>query len=126
MEPSKSTKCPMCGVQFAIAEIAEHPDVDPIGMMVETVGGKPCHLYFFNHVVADCGTTFVVPAEEFLPYIREPLPEHSLLGTQPCEGHCTHLENLQACAQACLYAPYRRYMLAMRDRRAGLAQAPPA
>jgi hypothetical protein len=117
MDTRDFATCPNCGEQFAIATIAEHPDVVPIGMLLEYVDDH-YHFYFFNHVAAHCGTTFVVPVSDFLPYITEPVPELALTGSEACEHRCTELKDLQACRQQCRYAPFRRHLLQMRMRRA--------
>jgi hypothetical protein len=113
MEPSKRATCPKCGEQFELATIAENPDVVPIGMQLED-SADPYHFFYFNHVARHCGTTFVVLAESFLPYLSEPVPELSLAGSATCEHRCLDLDDLQACHQPCRYAAFRRYLLAMR------------
>jgi hypothetical protein len=124
MESRKHARCPKCGEQFEIGEIDGHPDVEPVGMLFQG-GVYPCQLYYFNHATKDCGTTFTVPAEDFLPFITEPVPELNLAETERCGNECTHVESLQTCGLACRYAPFRRYLIAMRERRAKLAAAPP-
>jgi len=70
--------------------------------------------YYFNHVCAHCGTTFLVPVMDFLPFITEPVPDLALAGTELCERHCLDVRDLGACEQDCRYAPFRRHLLSMR------------
>jgi hypothetical protein len=119
MEPSSFATCPKCGERFELATIAENPDIDPIGMQLED-GEDAYHFFYFNHLARHCGTTFVVPAEAFLPYIAEPVPDLSLAGSPDCERRCLNVKDLQSCQQPCRYAVFRRHLIAMRRRHAEL------
>jgi hypothetical protein len=121
MQPSKQATCPKCGEQFDLATIAENPEVDPIGMQLED-GADSYHFFYFNHLAPACGTTFVLPAEDFLPYIKEGVPELSLAGSPGCEHHCTLMSDLQVCHQPCRYAAFRRHLIAMRRRHAEITR----
>jgi hypothetical protein len=125
MQAQTHATCPTCGEQFAIAAIAEHPDVAPVGMLFEDEVHHR-HMYHFTHVAAHCGTTFVVPVEAFLPYLSEPVREKSLIASDRCEQLCRHSDELDACHQPCRHAPFRRHMVSMIQRRAKITGQRPA
>jgi hypothetical protein len=113
VDSSRHASCPNCAQKFELARIAEHPEVEPIGMQIEDTDHN-FNFYYFNHVCAGCGSTFLVPVQSFLPFIQEPVPDLILTGSEECERHCLDVKDLQICSQPCTYAPFRRHLLAMR------------
>lgn len=85
---------------------------------------KDLNVFYFTHNRSDCGTTFVVPAGAFLPFITEPVPDEVTIGTDECNKHCLAIDDLAVCYAHCRYAPFRRLLLAMRDQVRTDATAP--
>lgn len=106
-------QCPGCAATFALNDFMGNPEIDAIGMQFEDAELKN-NLYYFNHECPACGSTFVVSVLEFLPLIEETVPEEVLAGLEPCEGHCTRIDDLAACGAPCRYAPFRRFLLKLR------------
>ena len=116
MDRDRFCQCPCCRAWFSSRDILENPEVEPIGMTFD--GGDPqFNLFYFNHVVADCGSTFAVAARRFASFLPEPAPPDVLAGTPECEGHCTSLADLAECHSRCHWAPYRRFLLSLQERR---------
>jgi hypothetical protein len=123
MNTKKFKKCPNCGHWFTALEIMESPTVEPIGMRFDEEDSN-FNLYFFNHTLEDCDTTFVIEVNKFLPFIMEPVAEKVLTGTEVCEGYCTRLDDLLECTTNCYYASFRRLLLSMIETRKVKAQCP--
>ncbi|MFN8177610.1 MAG: hypothetical protein U0167_06775 [bacterium] len=113
-EPTKT--CPGCGSVFTLQQILSSPDIEPIGMQFIDPDNAN-NMYYFNHQCPSCGSTFVVPVNVFLPFIAEPVPDRALTGTEVCERHCLRIDDLNQCHAPCHYAPFRRFLLRMRERR---------
>lgn len=105
--------CPGCGANFALSQIIEGQDVEPVGMQFVDPELK-WNMYYFNHVCTNCGSTFLISVMEFLPFIKEPIPESVMTGTEDCGGHCARLKDLEECQAPCMYAPFRRFLLGMK------------
>jgi hypothetical protein len=109
-------RCPSCGQWFTLRDILESPLVQPIGVLFGD-DGVGQHRYYFNHVREGCGTTFTIPVTAFIALIEEPIPAEAFTGTERCERHCAHIDDLSVCSQDCHYAPFRRFLLSMREMR---------
>lgn len=117
-EPIKT--CPGCGRKFTLEELMSDPTVRPEGLTFEDE--DPAHnMFFFTHVVDECGTTFVVQVETFLGIIEEPIPDQIITGSEVCENHCTHIDDWVVCSQHCYHAPFRRFLLSMLKRKGIMA-----
>ncbi len=110
-------RCPGCGTAFTMDQILESAEIEPIGMQLED-NDHAWNFYYFNHRCPSCGSTFVIPVLDFLPWITEPVPQATLTGTESCERHCMRLDDLGDCQARCRYAPFRRLLLRMRSRKA--------
>ncbi|MBI5115575.1 hypothetical protein HZA56_03830 [Candidatus Poribacteria bacterium] len=98
-----------CGVSWADRDsFLVDPDVRPIGLTFLTPESFLDTYYFFNH--AACGTTLATSVSEFVDLIQEPLPFFLLAGTKDCPGHCTSIDDLEACFNECRNAPFRRFL----------------
>ena len=95
-----------------MGDIIESPLIQPVGMLCEDQDSGN-HLYYFNHLRERCGTTFTIPARDFLGLIEEPIPREVLTGSARCERHCLSIEDLSECQEECAYAPLRRFLLSM-------------
>ncbi len=109
MNQNYSKQCPYCKAQLTLDQLVNDPQLRLIGMSfvedsIEWV------FYFYQHDVSNCGTSFVVQAEEFAAYIDEPIPTTKLAQRECCEQHCVNLEDLSNCRQPCHFAPFRRFM----------------
>lgn len=101
--------CPNCKVGFTLEDILTSPDIVPIGMLLHDDDAS-WNDYYFNHVAANCGTTFTVNVEVFAPLLSEPVPAAIRSGCCECEGRCTSLTDLDECHAECHWAPYRRFL----------------
>lgn len=104
-----SKQCPYCKATLTLDQLVNDPQSRLIGMSfvedsIEWV------FYFYQHDVGNCGTSFVVRAEEFAPYIEEAIPSAKLALRECCEQHCVNIEDLSHCQQPCHFAPFRRFM----------------
>lgn len=104
-------QCPTCGASFTRRDLIEARSITPIGML--HMKGQPASsaMYCFTHTRWSCRTTFGMPVEAFRDEISETMPEAFLNGTDACGGHCSRLEDLEECDNACSLAPYRRFLL---------------
>ena len=116
--------CPGCGARFTLPQILEHQEIEPVGMQFIDPELKE-NMYYFNHICANCGSTFLISVIEFLPFIKETIPEAVMTGTDVCGGHCTRLKDLEECQAPCMYAPFRRFLLSLK-REAATSQPQPA
>jgi len=110
MDGQKFAQCPGCQLWFTAREIIDGSFVEPIGMTLEE-GNAEWNLFYFNHKVPDCGTTFVIRADSFDPFIEEPIPPRTMAFGPDCEGHCTSIEDRRLCQYECRWAPYRRFLI---------------
>lgn len=117
-------RCPGCSALFTLEDLLRSPDIRPIGMLIETNDHSLNH-YYFNHTCPSCGSTFVVPILDFLPLIREVVPERIMTGSDACEGRCTRIDDLAGCSAPCRYAPFRRFLLELRSGRRATAHVEP-
>ena len=117
--------CPGCGRVFTLQHLIDSPDIEPVGMQfVDPELAE--NMYFFNHICPGCGSTFVVSVIEFMPLIKEPIPDADLNGAEVCKEHCTRLDDLAICQSGCRYAPFRRFLLSLRNRRPGISHPSPS
>ena len=96
-------------------EVIEGPGVQPVGMRLDD--DKEWNYFILKHATPDCGTTFTINAEEFDPFLSEPVPRQILAGRDGCEHRCVTLKDYAACASECHWAPYRRFLIRMRKSR---------
>lgn len=113
-------ECPYCKTWINLDQLVNDPQIRLIGMTFAD-DSIECVYYFFQHDLADCGTSFVVKAEFFVDYIGEPLPTHKLTNRDCCEQHCVNLSDLAACHQECYFDPFRRFMHQMIAAKGGKA-----
>lgn len=114
-------ECPSCGVQFTLRDILESSDIEPIGLTYEK-RERDANMFYFNHKVDGCGTTFLVPVDKLASQTTPPRFENILEGTSDCEEHCSNIDDWQACGQPCFYAPFRRLLISMLERRQMVAK----
>ena len=113
----KLKQCPNCGTWFSAADIMYSGRIEPIGMQVEDPENPEACFFYFNDLAAYCQTTFVVPATAFTPFLEESIPDKVLFYSKECDGHCTRLDDLADCNRECRWAPYRRFLLSLIERR---------
>ena len=103
-------ECPGCSTLFTVNDILRCRDIEPIGMQFDPEDPE-LNLFYFNHIVSGCYSTFVVPVERFEDYLDEEIPDDVLKQTGRCEQRCVDLSDREPCSQKCRYAPYRHFML---------------
>lgn len=108
-------QCPCCGQWLTLDDFLSDVEIEPIGMSIDTEVPE-LNYYYFNHECAGCGTTFLVDVMVFRQCIEEPIPAEILTGSPECEGHCTRIEDLAVCANECRFAPFRRFLLKLREK----------
>ena len=55
-------------------------------------------LFLFEH---SCMTTLAIPAVEFTDLYEGPVFDRNMMGSDQCEGHCLHEEDLDPCPAQC-------------------------
>jgi hypothetical protein len=109
-------QCTVCGAQLTLDQFEHDPQIVPIGMMFIDDDITEAY-YLFQHEKPGCGTSLAVPVELFRPAILEQIPEKIRALTDCCELHCTKLSDLGNCHAPCLFAPYRRHLIALVERK---------
>jgi hypothetical protein len=105
-------QCPNCGEWFSLRDLLENPEIEPVGMSFESADSE-LNVYYFRHMSERCGSSFVVPVYEFAGLLPEPINAKIRRGLPDCESHCITVDDLAACSQQCMYAPFRRLLLSM-------------
>lgn len=105
-------KCTGCGLELTAEQIVKDPEIIPIGMSFLS-SGMGTAFYYFQHNAENCGTCFVVNVEKFNGLIEENIPAVNLRLSRTCNGFCTDIKSLTACANHCHNSPYRRFLLKM-------------
>ncbi|MBK8482375.1 MAG: hypothetical protein IPL40_14620 [Proteobacteria bacterium] len=109
--------CSQCQQQLSLRELVEDPQYLPQGMRFAGQATERNEIYF-EHRSPSCGATFTVPALYFAPLIDEHLTPAVPLETEECGRHCFAVDDLSACEHSCLYAPFRRLLLRLREGKA--------
>ncbi len=116
MNRDRFYQCPCCQTWFSSRDIMDGHHVEPLGMTFDQ-GDPQYNLLYFNHVDPRCGSTFTIEARRFAPFLAEVPPPDILAGQDGCEHHCTSMDDLAVCNAQCQWAPFRRFLLQLRDRR---------
>jgi len=112
---NKSVKiCPYCGKEIEIAAVCGNPECEPFGLQLDYE--LSLSFYYFNHNVAHCGTTFVIPAEWFDDLLEIDPDLKLLAGSSVCEKHCLDVHDHRICSQNCRNAPHRIFMERLREK----------
>jgi len=81
-------------------EFVADPAVRLLGLQ-SVAAGPDCNLLVFEH---RCGSSISLLARRLRHLLPEPeseAPLPLLFGTDQCQGHCLHLEDLEACVARC-------------------------
>jgi hypothetical protein len=115
----KFMQCPFCNQWLSSREVIESDTVEPMGL---SLGDDDIewNYYYFRHRTGNCGTTFTIPAEDFNPFLTESVPNKIRTGQNVCEGRCLTMKDHQECRQECHWAPYRRFLIRMKESRQGI------
>ena len=108
--------CSLCHRKLSARDLIFDPALDIIGMIYDEYDQKS--FYVFQHNLGDCGTSLMVDTDLFKPYIEEPISDKLIIFSPACEGHCVDIDDLQACSQNCRNAPFRHFLLFMREQKA--------
>ncbi len=88
----------------------------PIGLTVMESSPDTAYFYFV-HRTRSCGSTFVIPSEEF-PELEDLVkPDKLLQGTIDCGGHCIDVADTSPCEKNCRNAPFRSFLRKLVDAR---------
>ena len=105
-------QCRSCSTRLSMDEIINSPAINPVGITFKE--DEPGSAYYlFEHGVDNCGSTFLVDVNDFLPYITEDIPIEKLIYTDECDGNCLDLDDIDECHDECYYAPFRRFLFKM-------------
>ena len=118
MDTNQFKKCPLCGQWFSLEDLVFAEFIQPLGMCLDEDRPEG-NFYYFNHLVAKCCTTFVVPVEDFRSRVTELIPSATFAETDRCQKHCLNLSDHRECTESCHYTPYRRllrFMIEVRRR----------
>ncbi len=111
-QDSQTKSCPLCGESFTLEQLIEHSDIVPIGMRLDDADPS-LNLYFFDHAIESCNTTFVIPIPWFHSLLKERVPLADMAGSCSCAQYCTNIEDFSVCNKECSWAPYRRLLMEM-------------
>ena len=103
-------QCPKCGfVWEERSDFLADASVHVVGYQVNFEELK-AGLFFFNHDVADCGTTISLRADSFVDLYAGPMFEEQLKDSDLCDGHCLRADDIEDCNVPCECA-YVRHVL---------------
>lgn len=102
--------CPGCGAGFTVEALVSDPRVKPLGMLLDA--------YLFDHRCCEAGAMFSVPVESFDPLVAKSQTVGLPMLADGCEGRCINLDDQAPCAQPCVAARYRTFLVdvLLRDR----------
>lgn len=112
MDQQNFKQCPRCGQWFSMRDLLQNPEIKPLGLTFES-SDYETNLFYFEHTVENCRTTFIVPSIKFIPAIDEPIPTQVKTLREGCEGWCVKLEEWLECQNDCFHAPFRRLLRRM-------------
>ncbi|MFH2056681.1 MAG: hypothetical protein ABIJ61_12030 [bacterium] len=107
--------CNFCKRTFSPQQLLDDPDVKPIGMLYDSE--LAIAYYLFQHEVPDCGTSFTVNVQNFRNLLAEKIPHRRHTMTEECLRHCANIDDFEECRLDCEFAPFRRFLLQMIDRK---------
>jgi hypothetical protein len=117
-------QCPGCGQWFSMTDLLESSEIRPLGLTFESADYEH-NFFYFNHVVAGCGTTFLISSQRFIPAIDEPIPPQVKTLGEGCEARCVRLDDWLECHNDCFHAPFRRLLRRMgRNRNIPMSDEP--
>ncbi|MEW6051551.1 MAG: hypothetical protein AB1644_10875 [Candidatus Zixiibacteriota bacterium] len=122
MQEKHIKRCGNCGVWLTASDFVNNPDLVPIGMMFIEDDTTTAY-YMFQHETPNCRSSLAVPANEFREFIVEPVPDQVLTLSECCKEHCVKLNDLSNCKQPCYFAPFRRFLFQMIEKK-GRAAVP--
>lgn len=108
--------CSLCGSKISAEDLIYNPELDVIGMSYHYSAQKS--YYMFQHNTESCGTSFLIDTELFVPFIEVMIPQSLIYCSEVCEGHCVDINDLSTCHQDCRNAPFRQFLLFMREQKA--------
>jgi len=94
---------------MSLDDILSNHCIQPIGITVLESSPDTAYFYFV-HRTRDCGSSFVIPSDDFAHLVADVAPEATLMGTAACEGHCASIEDTAVCRQACRNVPFRNFL----------------
>jgi hypothetical protein len=116
LDRDRFCQCPCCHTSFTIQDILESAAVEPLGMAFDR-DDPGFNLLYFNHVDPQCGSTFTIEARRFAAFLPETPPPEVKADQAGCEHRCMSMSDLTECQCDCHWAPYRRFLLRLRERR---------
>ena len=91
-------QCTACGFKWSTRDrFLEDPDIELVGYQVnfvELLAG----FFLFNH---SCGTTLAVLSEAFEDLYDGPVFTDRATGSEECQEHCLHEDDLSPCPAQC-------------------------
>ena len=98
-KPNEAFKqCTSCGFKWSTRDqFLEDPDIELVGYQVnfvELLAG----FFLFNH---SCGTTLAVLSEAFEDLYDGPVFSERATGSEECQKHCLHEDDLSPCPAQC-------------------------
>ena len=91
-------QCTSCGFKWSTRDqFLEDPDIELVGYQVnfvELLAG----FFLFNH---SCGTTLAVLSEAFEDLYDGPVFSERATGSEECQEHCLHEDDLSPCPVPC-------------------------
>ena len=91
-------QCTSCGFRWSTRDqFLEDPDIELVGYQVNFVE-LLLGFFLFNH---SCGTTLAVLSEAFEDLYDGPVFSERATGSEECQEHCLHEDDLSPCPVQC-------------------------
>ena len=116
MDDNKIKQCSKCKTWFTLEDLLTNQEIIPIGISLDDED-PAFNLFYFNHDQPDCMTTLTVNVELFRSKINELIPKENKAGKEGCEHHCTDLDDMKDCSNNCKWAPYRRFIFELMEKK---------
>jgi hypothetical protein len=105
-------KCSGCGKWLTADELIANPQLKLIGMARRAHDPGRAY-YFFTHDVPECGTSLLIEADKFKPYINEYAKHGHIIECACSDEFCVHISKLENCGRKCFLEHYRNFFFRM-------------
>jgi hypothetical protein len=108
----KIEECSGCGQWLTAEDLITGPKLHLIGMARRNDDSMRAY-YFFTHDVPGCGSSLLIDAEKFIPYISEITTNNRSITCSCSNDFCVHIDELKNCGQKCFLEDYRNFFFLM-------------
>ena len=108
----KIEECSGCGQWLTVEDLITKPELHLIGMARRSNDPTRAY-YFFTHDVPECGSSLLIEAEKFNPYISGMTINNQFIACSCSEDFCVHIDELKNCGRKCFLEHYRNFFFLM-------------